>query len=163
MGEATGPIEAQTDREPIGLGGWLLLPLIGLFLTPIGGFFIVVEAVPYAKEMEGLTPTQSFFVVAGLGITILFVVVAPLHLLVLMLRRHRTFPRWWVAVTWATVVFAALKVLVGYFVFSSLLLSNDVPVIFRTSPGLFAASLVGAFAWTAYMLDSVRVRNTFTK
>lgn len=156
--------DAETSqKKPLkGIGGWLLLPLIGLPLSPIVGAWLLVSTViEYASALSSLNSIQITFVVIGLISYALLGCVAPLLLFVLLLRRSKLFPQLSIALQAATVLLVVCIPIVGYFVFRSLLYSDQVPIIFRTSLSGFFGTLVGSFVWSYYLTTSVRVKNTF--
>ncbi len=148
-----------------GIAGWLILPLIGLILTPFRVVFSLVQE-DYAwvfnrVQWESITSPDSashvpgsFWLVAfeliGNGWMILFA----LCLLVMLLRKRRFFP----------------KLMITYLIISLLILAIDLgaaTVLFDMSEeiameiGTSIPQVVFSVVWITYFAVSKRVRATF--
>ena len=171
----TGDTTGSSD-----LGGWLILILIGLILTPIGLVLSWILDSHRLVELKTLSSLQTFFVVLGLGVQ-LVLPAAAVQVLILMTQLRRTFPAACIALTWANVLFGLATPIAGAYVFGSLLLApsppvveNDhtfivfrfsfdtsEPILFQTHPmNLFLGVIMGLI-WTAYLLNSKSVIRTF--
>lgn len=161
-----GSLQSDVVEEPRGIGGWLLLPLLGLVLTPIGmaNSFVNVARIGFAPGAwdamtpgsEAYDPLQAPLLAFGMAFTLLGVVASPL-LLWLFLKRHRYVPRLMVASLAALVFGRAFD----------FLLASRIPAFRPAMPALVATYVVlpGLLAtvWIAYFLRSSRVKNTFVR
>jgi Protein of unknown function (DUF2569) len=176
---AAAPQAAQPAAKPgpVGVGGWLALPILGLLLTP---FRTVIEATRGFTEADGdvsdlqvigealLTDPVNFVTtllandptaLAGLagGLFLIFAaftlgVVAPLVLLVLMFRRSSWLPRGMIAFYIANAVLVA-----GLAVAMAANWVDNDPTLGRD----FAQALMACGIWIPYFNISKRVKNTF--
>ena len=146
------------------IGGWLLLPLIGMFLFPLttliqlftSGFFDYVQweiltnpsAANYNPKLGILVLFEYLYHVAALAYSI--------FLLVIMLQRRTSFPRL------VTIIYASNVVYL--FVDAIWLHSLGMPTVLDgNNPGAVVGPLLGAIIWIPYMLFSERVKGTFTE
>ena len=156
------------DRnEPEGLGGWLILPLIGLVISPIRiGLLIATTFLPaFAdgsweylthRDSEGYHPLWGPLLVAEMVFNAFFVMYS-LFLLVLFFMKHAWFPR-------AVII---------YYLSNLVFIAGDAAVI-GLVPGLgleldgevtqeIVRALIGIAIWVPYFLVSRRVKNTFVR
>lgn len=153
--------------EPYGLGGWLILPMLGLIFLPIKlGIILVAVFFPIFSEgyWEILTTPGSeayhalwapllIFEIAG-NTVFLF---ASIALLVLFFKKHYRFPKMMILFLAANLAF----VVIDFFAGDLIPAVADQPApealqeMFRT--------FVGAAIWIPYFMQSVRVKNTFIK
>lgn len=153
------------SEGPAGIGGWLILPVIGMFVFPVRVVAILVT--DYWPLFErgiwtNLTTPGSPVYHALWGPVILYEMVCnglflvyDLVLLILLFGKSRRFPM-------AFVVFALLNVL---FLVSDAALAWQIPAVaargLEGAAGEIARAVVAAAVWVPYMLVSKRVRNTF--
>jgi hypothetical protein len=164
------PPESIPDvlHGPRGIGGWLILPLLGLAgsLLQIGSALITVY-VPMFEAGGGWeivtdssspdyhplwAPLLLFEIVTNLGFAGLIVV-----LLYLALKHSRRFPRLMIGYLAAGVIVAIVDSA----------WARSIPAL-ATGGNLegvtqVARTMVGALIWIPYFLLSVRVKNTFVK
>ena len=153
------------EKNLEGLRGWLILVAIGVILAPIR--LLSVELPMYNEILndgtwELLTLVDSelyhplWAPVLITEITFSFMLLlASLYLVVLFFSRHYLFPRVFIALTLAMLIFIA---------FDAWLVSQVMPErsFFATQNILdFARTLVSAAIWIPYMLVSKRVKVTF--
>lgn len=162
--------EAQTIPQPqaapvpiSGIGGWLILPLLGLVLT-------VVNQLPNLQPMAdglasagNLDPLRSNIVVIDIILTIVILVIAPVVLLILMLSKSRRFPRLYIIWIIVTAVFVVADLMVSYSLIHASLEAEGTSFFDLSTLRSLAGPLIGVCVWIPYMLNSVRVRNTFVK
>ncbi len=158
---------ASEEGALVGLGGWLVLPILGLFIAPIRlGFMLWTGHLPIFTDgtWELLTSAGSashhflwapllVFEVAGNLTMITLCAVA----LVLAFRRSRRFP----------------GLMVGYYLFALVFAVADtiaaeaIPGIAELSEteslGDVGRAIIAAGIWVPYMLLSKRVRATFVE
>ena len=126
------------QEGPKGIGGWLILPTIGLF---IGGTIWALCFLIYGFLLcvgGGFEEAVIFLVSVLMTILIIYSIV-------LEFKKRKTFPKWAIITLWVSVV--------ATFIFS--LLDGDYS-------NLFGATLA-AIIWTWYFRASIRVKNTFVK
>jgi len=157
--------EQEIDPGPSGIGGWLILPTLGLFLTPlIVGYQLITIFVPIFTNgtfetlttpgSEAFHPLWASLLIFEIISNILVVAFA-LALIVLEFMKVRFFP----------------ALMIAYFAFKFCMLvvdhlfSMQIPLIAEQDPSLFTpdfiGALVGTFVWIPYFLVSKRVKNTF--
>lgn len=152
---------------PKGLGGWLILVIVGLVISPIRiSYFLATTHLPlfYDGTWVELTTfgTNSYdpfwaplliFEVVGNVITIVLAIVT----LMFVLRRSRHAPR--LAIIW--LAFTAGFVAVDYFA------ANLIPAVAAQADveniKELVRSLVAAGIWIPYFLRSERVKATFVE
>ena len=158
---------AGAQEGPRGIGGWLILPLLGLIVTPFRvGFESYRELLPAldAETWTRLTtpgsdayhPLWASVIVFEVGVNVLLIVFSVL-LLWQFLRKARRVPKLMVA-WWGTLVGVQAV---------DLLLMTQIPMIASQMSAqdfkeLLRAAL-GAAIWIPYFLVSRRVRNTFVE
>jgi uncharacterized protein DUF2569 len=155
----------NSNSEPLGIGGWLILPLLGLILTPIrlglllatthapiftGGAWEVLTT-PGNEAYHPLWAPLMMFEIVG---NVCFLVFS-LVLLVLFFGKHYRLPILMVVFYLSNLVFVG----------GDLLFANLIPAIAEMSdPESFkelTRTIVGAAIWVPYFLKSERVQNTF--
>lgn len=162
-----GPAPQIAMSGPVGLGGWLILVIIGLVISPFRiGRFLITEHLPLFTDgtWEIITSADSPYYHVLWGPLLVFevagnliMIVLSLTTLALILRKSRRVP----------------KLIIGMYAFNiafivgDYILVNLIPAIAEqpdteTMTELIRA-LVGAAIWIPYFLVSKRVRNTFVR
>jgi hypothetical protein len=157
---------AATDVPPApgprGIGGWLLLPLSGLCLTPINTARDLLKLTEVMRDPELwaalTTPGQpsyrplwkTLFLTQFIGSVLLLVFT--LVVLVCFLRRSRQTPRLMVAWLLSRSVFIVLLAVLSSQV------SGD-----TQGPGTAMLSAMIVLLWVVYFKSSERVKNTFVR
>ncbi|HEY7639612.1 MAG TPA: DUF2569 domain-containing protein [Steroidobacteraceae bacterium] len=152
--------------KPSGIGGWLILPAIGLVLTPILTLLTIVRDVLPAVQpavWQTLTDPASSAYHPMWATVIVYEVLANVGYLALTLWLGYLFvsksPRTpAVCIVWLLTSLAVQIV--------DMMLSNTIPAVAQQSAtdnikGIFR-SAVQASIWIPYFVYSKRVRNTFT-
>lgn len=155
MTDAAG--EDATIR-PRGIGGWLILPILGLFLTIPSGALLSVQSVAAFGLLRQMTAVQAAIVVAEPVGNMLIAVVAPICLLVLAFRRKRTFPKMYVRWAVADLAFVLVDLAAASVAFSEVLSNNTFD---EDTVKAIARAVILVVVWVPYMLKSRRVANTF--
>ena len=150
-----------------GIGGWLILPLIGLFIVPIRiSLLVLKDLVPIFTEghWNVLTTPGSgayhplwapllIFECAGNAIFIIFSIV----LLVFFFPKSRLLPK-------LIIFYLVLNLL---FVAGDFFLADLIPAVAEQSNPHSAKELgraiIGAMIWVPYFLFSKRVKQTFVR
>ena len=155
MEQITNKIE---DAGPRGLGGWLVLVIIGLFITVFKlGYGIINNYIPLTEQLH-LIPDQGFLkmvIYSELIINILFVIYA-IILLILLFNYSRFFPILIIAFYISNLVF----VLGDYIIASQIPLLNQVDLKGDDYKEIIK-SIIGTSIWVPYFKVSKRVKNTF--
>jgi hypothetical protein len=152
---------------PKGIGGWLLLPVIGLFIFPIRclvslatdylpifttGAWAVLTT-PGSQRYHALwAPT----LVGEIAFNVLFLAM-DIWLLVLLFSKSWRFPKVFIGFAFLNLAFIVLDSIAG----------NQIPAV-AEAPGNDTAREIGrafvmVLVWVPYMLKSKRVKNTFVK
>lgn len=156
----------EPNAQPSGLGGWLILPALGLFVSPIRVSFTLAGTLSvYAPESwHSLTdpsgaaynslwaPVLIYELLVNLTLPILAIL-----LLVLFFQRRRTFPVMFILF----IAFAAITATIDHYLahLISATAAHDGGNIDRTLAQNYAACLI----WIPYMLVSKRVKATFVR
>lgn len=157
----------RDDQELKGLGGWLILVGIGVVLAPVR---MLVSLVPIYKPIfengtwEAITsansahynPRLAALIVGEIAINAL-IFVGSLFLIYLYFSKHRLFPKMYIALVAATLIFIPLDAWVA-----SKFLVNQ-PAFDPETAKEFTRAIVAAVIWVPYMLVSKRVRLTFVE
>lgn len=151
--------------KPSGIGGWLILPAIGLVVTPILLLLTLVRDLLPALRPEvwqlltepasdAYHPTWAAVIIYELLANIGFLVLT-LWLGFLFVRKSSRTPT--VFISWLFISIAVQTV--------DLLLTQSIPMVAEDSAssatGIFRG-IIQAAIWIPYFLRSERVRNTFT-
>jgi hypothetical protein len=159
-----GAEEPRVGEGPRGIGGWLLLPLLGLIVTPIRvGYSLVADYIPFFRESWPVLTDPNdlsyhplwapLIIYEVLGDAVL--ALTALLGLVLMFRRDRRLPKLMVALYSFNAIYIAVDTAVAAQI-PALAGSDD----FSASQDLIRA-VVAAGIWIPYFLMSKRVKNTF--
>jgi hypothetical protein len=153
------------DLEPSGIGGWLILPAIGLAVSPfLQGFELVRETLPSLSPTvlmslsDSTSANYSTLWVPG----ILFEAVSNILIFVLTLwlaylfffRKSALVPRLFIIWLASHVVIQMID----------WLLTNSLPLAEPSANGVLTSlgrSIVNAAIWIPYFIWSIRVKNTF--
>jgi|LakMenEpi03Aug12_release.lakeMendotaPanAssembly.Ray.scaffolds.fasta_scaffold1375763_1 hypothetical protein len=155
----------MTDKTPIGIGGFLILPIIGLVITPIKSLLIVLSIhIPIlTKEnwsrlttpgTEDYHPLWAPVLVGELGLNIFFAIFA-IIVLILLFKKNRYLPKLII------IFYISNLILMGIMFY----IANLIPIVAQTpdpeSVGEITRAIIGATIWVPYFLISKRVKNTF--
>jgi hypothetical protein len=147
--------------ESAGIGGWLILPFLGIALTLLSGSrFLASSFAEAVGQAPVLAVGQQAFVGFALLANTVLLAALPAILLVLFFLKRRAFVRWYVAWGLLSLVFVPLyAVLAGFFLFERF----PMPGWFlgRDNVLPFMRVLIFIAVWIPYMLRSRRVANTF--
>lgn len=168
--------ESLSDEELSkhkGLGGWLILVIIGLFLAVIFQVYGVFESINLftSGTVEVLSNPASEAYIPGyagalkfeLVVEILFVIYAA-YLIFLFFKKSRKFPKYYVTFLIASVVYVVLD----YLILASLNVSSSEmkEVIDETLSGQateIGRTIIPAIIWGLYITKSKRARATFVE
>ena len=152
---------------PKGIGGWMILPVIGLFVFPLRVLWsLAAQYWPIFRDgiwANLTTPgSASYHVLWGpllvyeIAFNIAFLLF-DLALLVFLFRKSPRFPKLFVAFALLNVFFVVTDGIVGY----------QIPAVaasgMETIAGEIGRALALACIWAPYFLVSQRVKNTFVE
>lgn len=129
----------EKTKECKGIGGWLILPTIGLVIASALYIFVCLILL---FELNGSVNVFAVFLFSGLFAYL------SIKTLILEFKHKKEFPIWAVSLMWAEVII----------VFSGEIILGIEVLIFEYFP-----SIVGIVIWTLYFKKSKRVKNTFIK
>jgi hypothetical protein len=177
-GPRYGPIDERSAAfapGPRGLGGWLVLPIIGLVATCFLAIaWMLANAIPIFQSgaWGNLTNSDSSLYLSWFAPTILFeifvnavLIVLPIFLLVLLFRKRSIVPRllsgFYAFVLFTTALDAIVMITVGvssirdagYFEAAQTMADETITALVR--------AVLAAAIWIPYFLVSKRVKNTF--
>lgn len=166
----TGANNYSGKNDPQGFGGWLLLPIIGLFVSAYIGVRLFIEGslILFGPEIWSAfnTPGTQFYhswwvpvIVLGAS-TQVGLVVGSVIALVTIFMKKRFVPRLMIGIYLLGFLLVAVDFLLVEFFLSAVspdLAEQARPESFRKLIGV----TVGVAIWIPYFLKSVRVKNTF--
>lgn len=145
------------DKGPVGLGGWLILPILGLFGSIIFTGKSILEILPVIQDLQAAEPgTLPAGLLEFIWIEVAanaVIILAVLWTLFLLFQRSRLFPKVYIFFMAFSAVVVIGDSLVAIYMFDV----DAGPTVVRD----LVRSVVGCAIWIPYMLVSVRVRNTF--
>ncbi len=144
----------MSASEPSGIGGWLILPAIGIVVAPIQFAMNVLDYFPKFELLEPGTLLHTMTMVeilAWIGFAILATTTA-----VQFFTRRRSAPKLYRALLVSQLLF----VVAAYWAAAILF---DAPVFDADAGFAIAMLLAACFIWIPYFLYSTRVRNTFVR
>jgi hypothetical protein len=169
MGGGAMKEESTSDAQPgpSGLGGWLSLVGFGLLLAPWTRLGFLVQTFPpifsdgtwellTTPGGEAYHPLWAPFLLGELVGNLAFIG-AGLALILFFFLRSRRFPRLYIAVTIANLLFVLADAWLASIVVP------DEPMFGPDTASEVGRSVVGALIWVPYMLASKRVKNTFVR
>jgi hypothetical protein len=159
------PAQPQIVRAatPSGIGGWLILPLLGMFATVGVQLVGLTHTGDTFGNLSALNGAQSLMVVLEFWLNLAIFLGAPIALLVLFFNKSRKFPRYYITWQIVSAAFVVLDLLAGYALFAQAFEASGTPFFDNTTMRSLLGSAVGVCIWIPYMMNSVRVKNTFVK
>lgn len=148
---------------PSGLGGWLILPMLGLFLTIGNQLMSLTSAGQVFGSLGALNGLQSQMVIVEFFLNLAIFLAWPIALLVLFFNKDRKFPRNYIIWQIVGAVFVVLDLFAGYALFAQVYESTGTPFFDTATLRGLIGSVVGVCIWIPYMMNSVRVKNTFVR
>tara|TARA_Y100000310_G_scaffold240458_1_gene244281 strand:+ start:2216 stop:2632 length:417 start_codon:yes stop_codon:yes gene_type:complete len=125
------------EQKLKGFGGWLLLPLIGLFLGAALYLVVIILGIILLSLEFSITNLVSLIgFILMLSITI--------FVLILFLKKKSKTPSYYIGLIWLGTIIGLINLILSGGAFGS-----------------FVWSVIGAIIWTAYFMKSRRVKNTF--
>lgn len=147
-----------TGKTPLAFGGWLIIPMIGLIISPFTLFYQLLN-IGYFKSV-----TWESFIDSGtsgpviMGLFFYFellfnlsIIIFSIFLIVLLFKKRSTFPNLYIGFR--------IVVLVGLIVdylMTGFLTETDINIYKQ-----LGNAIMGVVIWVPYFLNSGRVKNTF--
>jgi len=154
----------QKLTGPEGLSGWLILVGIGLIISPIriaaieftilSLFFDGTWAAISSSAGEFYNPTLAIMIPLEFVMNLAFIF-GFVFLIYLYFTKSSNFPRWFISVYIANLIFILLDAVIVKFAVP------DQPLFDPDTTKEFARSLVACCVWIPYMFKSKRVEATF--
>lgn len=146
-----------------GIGGWLILPMLGMFATVGVQLVGLTNTGDTFGNLSALSGAQSLMVVLEFWLNLVIFLGAPIALLVLFFNKSRRFPRYYISWQIVSATFVVLDLFAGYALFAQAFEASETPFFDNTTMRSLLGSAVGVGIWVPYMMNSVRVKNTFVK
>jgi len=149
-------ISTTAQVEPKGIAGWLILPALGTFLSPLVAAYGALEIVSDLSNtsISTLPPGIVPFVVAE-AIFNLGLMAGGIVAIVRMLKHKRSYPRLYVNLLIVTVVGSLGDLAIAAALLDSQFGPEQVKPLIRAA--------IALAIWGPYMFKSKRVRNTFVE
>lgn len=142
--------EESVDPALVGIGGWLILPALGLVLGPIFSIVMLVMALPMYPQVEA----------AGFGGLFTLEILVDAALIVFMLyAASRFFPKKADAPAVMIALYIAAPVVLA--VMLAIETSEGAAFFAEESQKHLVRSIIGAMIWVPYFRVSKRVKATF--
>ena len=158
-------MNVKDKRELSGIGGWLALVAIGVFISPFVA--VAIDISTYSPYFEGgnfwYTLEYLNNVIPNFSLLfwpeVLFAVIFDFflfYLLYLLIKKKQFFPVLYIRLAYISIVYLIVDYWAGYTLMGVDALPTD-PLEFRAIFGTLFTLMV----WVPYMYKSVRVKNTF--
>lgn len=160
MPDEVASIAGDRERPLTGLGGWLILVVIGLIMTPLLNIVSLVRDTNLDSLARVPAGLQAFVWFEN-AMTLVFGVLIPIYLVAIMFRLRIAFPQrfiWWLG-TFA--VISTLDLVALYVLFNDFLAARGVNVLSAEYLRDPTRTAISAAIWIPYMKMSSRVQNTF--
>ena len=160
------------EKNLRGLGGWLILVILGLFVAVLFTAYGAYESITLFTDgsVEFLSNPSSEIYIPGYGGMLKFELIAELlflaagiYLIYLFFKKSKKFPKYYVPFLIAAVVYA----IIDYMLVASISVSGEVQQILdealSDTGGEIGRSVISALIWGTYIRKSKRVKATFVE
>ena len=164
------PEQAISEKNPKGLGGWLILVILGLFITVLLQLYNIYVSVTLFTDgtVDFISDPSSDIYIPGYGGLLKFEFIgeiiflaAAVYLIYLFFRKSRQFPKYFVIF----LIASAAYIILDYLLLSSTSVSAETQEFIDDALSdqnrEVARAFIGALIWGAYMKKSKRVKATF--
>ncbi|MER9305230.1 DUF2569 domain-containing protein [Mesorhizobium sp. M0293] len=157
------PSAPLARQGPEGIGGYLVMPMLGLIFMPLAGLVVFEHHIGLSEYFSLLTGAQQVFVVTEIFGYLAIAVACPLGLLVLLIGKRRAFPHLYIV--WAAVspVSILTDLAAGSILLGDIFEAQGVALFDGEAAKNIQHSIVYSVIWILYMQKSRRVQNTFTQ
>ncbi len=157
------PAQPAPSDGPTGIGGWLILPILGIVGTPLYWLVQMSQYTGLAESFPFLTSGQKAFLSLEIAGGALISIIFPVVLLVLLSQKKRTFPRWYVIWAVLNMIYLVGDLAGAKILFGDILAASSEPLIDDETLKALIRAVLLMVIWVPYMLTSRRVRNTFVQ
>jgi hypothetical protein len=158
----------KSDNSPIGIGGWLILPALGLGFTPLViGIEFCRDILPALdpsvwraltdSASDNYNPIWAPAIIFEVGSNVLLFAFALWLNYLFFFRKSARVPRLFIAWLACQIIFNLIDVILTRSISSAASQTNNEGVT-----GL-ARSIMNAAIWIPYFIMSIRVKNTFVR
>lgn len=151
----------RTEGELKGIGGWLILPVLGLCLSPFLQLWVLWDDLSSLGGLEHLQLQRSAFLIFETAVLLSLYVAAPIYLITQLLQKKARFPRLYQLLLAANLGWAILHPALAFVLFRENSFSGAAEFYDSEPMRAIVRGAVFAAIWIPYMSVSVRVRNTF--
>lgn len=169
---AETPKQVVTEKNLKGLGGWLVLVILGLFISALFQAYGAYESVTMFTDgtVEFLSDPSSEVYIPGYGGLLKFEFIAEIiflaagvYLIYLFFKKSRKFPKYYLLF----LIISAIYVILDYALLSSVSVSSEVQQVLddvlSEQSGDIRGAVIGALVWGSYIRKSKRVKATFVE
>jgi len=151
IGAANQITQVSADAQKLtGIGGWLILPVIGIFLTILMGFIAIMLD---RSILSNLSSSDRLIRVLYFELFMEFTfAILPIFALVLLFKKKKAFPKFMVCLFIVICIFHITDIAWGFSVLPEGGAGASAYVFFR---------IIATAIWIPYFLKSKRVKNTF--
>jgi hypothetical protein len=160
--QGSGSLSSSWDG-PVGIGGWLVIPILGLIVSPFVAAVQARDLIGIGDAWPFLSTPHAAFIIVETTVNVLLSVIAPIILLVLAFERLEIFPPLYVIWVGAFPVFLIADAILGYWMFRELYEADGKEMFDKETVRSLSRSIWVAAIWIPYMMRSRRVDNTFVK
>ena len=146
---------------PVGLGGWLILPMLNMIASPVIGVIGLGDYLPLLAQDAGLAASQTLVIWFELISNVAIQLIAPFVLLTLYFQKRRAFPTFFIGWLVINLIVTLLDLVFAYNAFRAYYDSPGAVFWDETTTQSVSRTVIGAAIWIPYMLNSKRVQNTF--
>ena len=157
--------EVSKTKEPLKVGGWLIIVAIGVVLSPLRLIHLLGTTYPpiftdgtweaiTTKTSEAYSPIWGPFLLGEIFINVILVLIG-IYLAYLFFTKKAALPKWYFGVA----LFSAVFILIDAYIVTLVL--PDMEVFDSETLKEFGRSLVSLLVWSPYLLFSQRSKDTF--
>lgn len=154
-----------------GLGGWLILVIIGLFISALfvslPKIFSSLDALG-SDTFSAFSDTTSAYYTPGFAEALLFEIIstivlfcATIYLIILFFKKSKKFPKYYINILLANIAFLVISLCI----WSSLVMPGEAQKVLNDTLSdqykAITQSILSLLVWGSYMKKSMRVKHTF--
>lgn len=142
--------ESISDKELVGINGWLIIPAMGLVFAPIKSITMFLISFNF---IQGLTPEllEDFRFIL-IGIIDILIVVFTIIVAVFFFKKRLLAIKAIIGLMIATIIATIIQAFLNESMFGELEIDTIKPILH---------SIIFSLIWIPYFLKSIRVKNTF--
>ncbi|WP_448547483.1 DUF2569 domain-containing protein [Thalassotalea fusca] len=158
-------MEMTAKKEPLSIGGWLILVAIGIVISPIRLIYHLGTTYPSifvdgtwealtTKGSEFYSPIWGPFLVGEIAVNIILVLLGA-YLIFLLFAKRASLPKWYLGLA----LFSTVFILIDAYMVT--LVVPDMEVFDAETMKEFGRSLFSLLIWSPYLFYSQRAKDTF--